>query len=77
MMRDCNPWRPHRALRNYRTAIVGAAFGLTCSFGVLAAVPSPTAAQGIAAIEYRLVPPAGGSRRHPERGMGLSHAVFG
>jgi len=57
MMQDFNSWRPHRVLPNYWTAIVAAAFGLAGSFSVLAAAPPPTGAQGIAAVEYRLMPP--------------------
>lgn len=57
MTKDSNSWRQYRAQPNYWTAIVAAAFGTACSFSVLAAAPPPTAAQGIAAVEYRLMPP--------------------
>lgn len=56
-MQDLNSWRPHRALPNRWTAIVAAGFGMACSFSGLAAAPPTTAAQGIAAVAYRLMPP--------------------
>jgi hypothetical protein len=55
--KDLNSWRPHSALPDYWTAVVAAVFGMARSFSVLAAAPPPTAAQGIAAIKYRLMPP--------------------
>lgn len=57
MTRGFNHRRLQRALPNNWTAIVSAALGMACSFSALAAAPPPTAAQGIAAVEYRLMPP--------------------
>src|SRR6185437_2472403 len=57
MTRDFKHWRPHRTPSHNWTAIVAAAFSMACSFSTLAAAPSPTATQGIAAIQHHLVPP--------------------